>query len=245
MGCYLQYGSYRHDMNATSFTVAKNVTMNEAQQPYAETITWTIQGTVGSEGDTPAVVAAKFYQLEVAYAFWGRDLIFCDDSGNVLQQLRSAGSLTGTRVMQPPACPQGEGAEFVGYRNFTIVVSAEYPMTGSFGGKVLRDFRESISFSGGGPRRAIVECVNMLPQEQVLALYTTFRATQDGSAVGVYGYPLVPPPVFGENMLEEAPSVTLGGPRMSNGILTDFSISWSYRFISALPLSGEPNAWLS
>lgn len=247
MGCYLQYGSYRHETNGASFTVNKSVTLNDAQQPYAEVVTWQIEGQLGSEGDSTATIAAKARNLELAYAVWGRDLAFCDENGTVLQVLLNAGSLTGTRVLSPPSFPKGDGPEFQGIRTYSITVSAEYPMTGALngGGLLLKSFQEKLSFVGGGPRRTVLELVNGPPQPQTLALYTAARATQQGSAVGLFGYPPAPLPIFGESMLEETPQIEYSSPTLKNGIYTDFGVSWTFKFISPSPLAGSalPNVW--
>ncbi len=75
-----------------------------------------------------------------------------------------------------------------------------------------------------------------------MALYTAYRATQTGQAVGLYGYPPVPPPLF-PGKLEEGGRPTLGSPRLRNGVYVDWPVSWSYSFVSATPLVGFPNRW--
>jgi hypothetical protein len=106
----------------------------------------------------------------------------------------------------------------------------------------LRSFNETLTFSGGGPRITVVECANVPPQPQVLNLFTAFRATQVGSAVGMFGYPPIPVPIF-PAALEESGQPAFTSPSLKGGIYVDYGVSWSYRFISATPMAGLPNQW--
>jgi hypothetical protein len=240
----LRYGSYSHAVNEASVQMAASTIDNEAGQPYAVRRTWTIGGR--AEGDDTTAVVNAMALLEAAYSFNFSDLVLEDDSGNVLHALRNAGSLSGVRIIQPVSYPVGEGAELSTFRNYTIVAQADYPAIGAFGGgfNPLRAFSETLSFSGGGPRRAVIECANVPPQEQFINAFTAFRAIQSGSAVGMFAYPLIPAPLF-PGKEEVAGQPTIGSPKLKNGIYIEWPVSWSYTFVSATPLVGLPNRWPS
>lgn len=238
---YLHYGGWTSDAYEVTWTVSRTVVMNEADQPYATRHTWQINGQLQA-ADTAALLTART-ALETAFAYWNRDLWVTATDGTVVESLPLAGSLRGVRVTSPPSYPRGDGAQLSTFRDYSITVEAEYPGT-VLGGVTfpLKSFTETVAYSGGGPKRAVVECVNAPPQEQVVMAYTAYRAAQTGSAVGLLGYPPVPPPLWPDK-LEEAGQPTLTAPRLANGVYTEFGVAWSYRFVSAGPLVGFPNRW--
>jgi hypothetical protein len=239
---YLRYGNYTHSQNEASVRIDKQSIDNDAGQQYAVEHTWAIDGKV--HGDTTAAVWLAYTVLEAAYSADYFDAVLLDDDGNVVHALPNAGSLTGVRVRKPPSYPVGEGAELSTFRTYSIVLSAQYPSAGA--ANPLRSFSETLSFAGGGIRRTVVEIADGPPQEQVLSLYTAQRLTQQGQAVGSFGYPLVPPPLFpGFEEEESVPpgNPQYGSPKLRNGLYVDWPVSWAYRFISGRPLVGLPNRW--
>lgn len=239
---YLQYGSYRHAENEAAYTILVNEIENESGQLYTLRHTWNITGQVHA-ADTAALLV-QLRLLEAAYTVWGRDLAFFDDAGRVCHALPNAGSFTGVKITSF-GYPNGSGAQLSTFRDYAITATADYP-AGAGGGSGLRAFQETLSFRGGGPERAVVEVVNGPPQEQLLKAYTTCSATQSGSAVGRFGYPVVPPPAFpGKERVASVPpgNPVYGSPKFVNGQYTDFPVSWSYEFVSGTPLVGLPNRW--
>lgn len=233
----VRYGSYSHADAECTVAVSQSALENDAGQYYARRVTWTITGRL--QADTPAALAAALVALELAYSVWYGDLgLF--DGNTMVMGLLNGGSLTGVKIVQPPSYPSGEGAQLTTFLDYVIVATADYPA--GAGQNLLKSFTETLAFSGGGPRLAAVECVNVPPQEQVLALYTAYRATQTGQAVGMYGYPPVPPPLF-PGKQEVAGQPTFSSPRLRNGVYVDWPVSWSYSFVSATPLVGLPNRW--
>lgn len=234
----LRYGSYSTPDSECTVVIDKEAVTNDAGQPYALRHTWNIEGQLQA-ADTPNLVAA-INALEFAFAPWFFNLALTDSSGNILHALPSTGSLTGVRITKPPHYPKGDGAQLSTFRDFAITATADYPYIGAI--NPLKAFTETLRFSGGGPRATCVECVNALPQPQILALYTAFRATQVGSAVGMFGYPQVPAPIF-PGALEEAGEPAYTSPRLQYGTYVDFGVSWSYRYVSPVPLIGLPSQW--
>lgn len=241
MALRLRYGSYTHADNSVTVSMDAQRLENDGGGAYLQRETWTVTGRLHG-GDT-ADVKAKFEELERAYLRWGYDLTLETDAGVVVHRLLDGPSVTGTRVVKPPHYPDGTGAQLSTFRDYAIVVTADYPADA---GNPLRSFSETVSFSGGGPRRAVVECTNATPQEQVLVAFTAFRATQTGTAVGLLAYPPVPPPLFpGKEEVASVPpgNPQKGSPQHANGRDFNFPISWTYSFVSGVPLIGEPNRW--
>lgn len=235
---YLRYGNYQTADSEVSVTILREAQVNEAGQPYALRHTWDITGIIF--GDDTAAVVANLLALERAFAFWGNDLALIDSNGTICHAMPSGGSLTGVRITKPPSYPNGDGAELSTFRTYSITATCDYPY-----GPVtnpLKSFTETLAFSGGGPRRIVVECAFGPPQPQIVNQFTAFRATQTGSAVGMYGYPPIPPPIFPAALVENgSPSFT--GGQLRNGVYVDFGVQWAYRFESPTPLIGLPNQW--
>lgn len=235
---YLRYGNYQTADSEVSVTILREAQVNEAGQPYALRHTWDITGIIF--GDDTAAVVANLLALERAFAFWGNDLALIDSNGTICHAMPSGGSLTGVRITKPPSYPNGDGAELSTFRTYSITATCDYPY-----GPVtnpLKSFTETLAFSGGGPRRIVVECAFGPPQPQIVNQFTAFRATQTGAAVGMYGYPPIPPPIFPAALVENgSPSFT--GGQLRNGVYVDFGVQWAYRFESPTPLIGLPNQW--
>lgn len=237
---YLRYGNYQTADSEVSVTILREAQVNEAGQPYALRHTWEIEGTIF--GDDTAAVVANLLALERAFAVWGLDLALIDSNGTICHSMPSGGSLTGVRITKPPSYPNGDGAELSTFRTYSITATCDYPYGLGQVTNPLKSFTETLSFSGGGPRRIVVECAFGPPQPQIVNQFTAFRATQAGSAVGMYGYPPIPPPIFPAALVENgSPSFT--GGQLRNGVYVDFGVQWAYRFESPTPLIGLPNQW--
>ena len=239
---YLRYGNYSHDADTCTFTINASVQEDESGNPFEVNYTWNIEGQIQG-ADQPTVVE-NFRLLETAYATWFQDLGFFTDAGVSTHTLLNSGSISGVKIVGPPSYPRGDGAQLSTFRDFTITATASYPAYGT--ANVLRSYNESLSFSGGGPERAVIECANVPPQEQIIKSYTMRTARQSGSAVGLFAYPTIPAPLFPgkERIVSDPPGNPVkGSPKRRNGKLVDWPISWSYEFISGTPIDGSPNPW--
>ncbi len=238
MSVFLRYGTYTSAANECTVAIDREAVTNDAGQPYALRHTWNIEGQLQA-ADTASVVLL-ILALERAFSFWGLDMALVDSNNNVLHSLYSRGSLTGVRITKPPSFPKGDGAQLSTFRDYVITATAEYPYIGAI--NPLKAFTETLHFSGGGPRATCVECTNIEAQPQILSLYTAYRANQAGSAIGMFGYPAIPGPIF-PGALEEAVTPSFTAPRLQYGNYVDFGVSWAYKFVSPYPLVGLPNQW--
>ena len=139
MSTYLQAGNYRHDSGEIGVTIWKETTRVNGI-PRTLIHRWNISGRL--QKDTTALVIAQINSLVAAYVD-GIDLVLYMDDGTEAHALRSAGSLGGTRILKPPDFPIGQGAELSTFRNYSILVEAEYPALGT----VLLAFQETFSFA--------------------------------------------------------------------------------------------------
>jgi hypothetical protein len=233
MAVYLKYGAYRHDDNEVTVSISRSAIDSGNGRYIGVAHRWSITGQLLA--DTQAELATKVQLLESAYARWNRDLVLYGDGDRVLHALLNAGSTTGVRITDPVSYPDGTGAQWSTFRDYTIGATAEYPVTTGF---VLRSFSEAISRSGGHPRIVALECVNGPADIQMVAQRTAYRVQQSGSATAFRGKPTPPPPYWPAFL--ESSTVTEIAPQFQNGELTDAGVQWSYSFVSAAPLLGAP-----
>lgn len=233
---YLKFGDYRHDDHEVTVSIDAQALNNDDGDRYLTAWTWRIAGR--KEADTFSALMASLRALETAYQDWDKDVRLHAADGTVVHELTTGNSVSGVRVLSPVHYPVGEGAQASTFRDYAVVVGAEYQ--DGPGANPLRSFQETLSFAGGGPVRDVVECVDAPAQEQVLRRHSAYRATQSGTAVGLTDYPFFPPPLFPDK-LQFAPQVTRGSPRLRNGEYTDWPVSWSYTYVSGTPLVGLPN----
>ena len=247
---YLQYGSYVHDQGECAITIARTSRIeNGIVLGYTER--WNVQGRLqitptGDAAADQAQLSARITAMQLAYAQQGLNLgLYFDDGTPSVHYLQSARTAGGTRVAKPPEFPLGTGAEYSTFRNFALAVEAEF-LDSSIG---LVSWTESLSFFGGGPQFGFLLTLNGPPQKQLLRQQTTYRATQQGEAVGLTAYPVAPGPLWPadehsdqRHVAQTLPQRTGSGP---NAVYYDFKTRWSYVFESAAPLVGVPTGWPS
>jgi hypothetical protein len=238
---YLKYGTYRHADNEVSVVISKEGLFTSGLSRGVRE-RWSIAGRL--QAADQAGLTAAIDALAAAYSVQGQDVAFYRDNDQPTSHaISSAATNGGVRVVVPPSFPEGKGAEYSTFRNYTIVLEAELLDPSA----TLVSWHESLSFSGGGPQFAFLEPINGLPQKQLLKQFTTFRAAQAGEAVGYLGYPVPPPPLWpdaehaGARQIRYELPQRMGPP--GRPVYTHFKVSWSYSFEDAGPLVGLPTAW--
>jgi hypothetical protein len=198
--------------------------------------TMTIQGELIY--DTQAGISSAILELEAAYLYDGRDLVFHQDDGaNTPHQLLSGNSLSGTRVRQFEFAPIGNG-EYATARTFRIVVDAEYDISE----KEVLEFRETLRFIGTtGPRWRAIEIAVGSPLVQVLSQNSVQRIYQQGFARGLSGYPIYPGPLFPAIEHGHLRQQEMIGPDQTRNFYKNFGIRWRYVYSAGSPQSGQPN----
>lgn len=240
----LAYGDFRHPLGQPAIVISRRTRFSDAGTPLAVVERWEINGLL--QAASPAEMSERIDALEAAYASGGQDLVLYLPDGSTASSHRLVNSQTlgGVRVVRPPNYPQGRGSEYATIRTFTVALEAELPVLPL--DTALVSYRETLEFRGGGPRFGHLEPLVGLPIKQVLRRHTIFRATQRGEAVGWVAYP-TPPLALWPAALVESGTLRATSPRRRGSgealAYTDFPITWSYQFESALPLYGTPNVW--
>ncbi len=239
---FLKYGNYQHADNEASVVISKEGLFTSAGMPQGVRERWTINGRL--QASSQAQLTATIAALAAAYSVQGQDVAFYLDNGQPTSHaIPSAATNGGVRVVVPPSFPEGRGAEYSTFRNYTIVLEAEWLDPNA----TLLSWHEVLSFQGGGPQFGYLEPINGLPQKQLLKQFTTFRATQAGEAVGYWSYPAPAAPLWpaaehlGVREIRYELPHRMGPPGAP--VYTQFKVSWSYQFEDAGPLVGAPTAW--
>lgn len=240
-GMFVRYigprGSYTHGVGEVEYRVQQQTLYTERQAPYATLVTIQLDGVL--IGKSPAVLDARAVQLAAAYRDGG-DLYLYRSGGTATSfSLRSANTTGGVRVTQPPSIPTMAGAAFATHLPFSIVVEGEVPLGAN--GAVYQSFTETLQFTGGGPKYGFLEPLVGAPVRMRLRERTVFRAVQSGSAVALYGNPILPPPLW-PAWMKEAPQISRTSPTPVGvrRTLKNYGVSWSYQFESSGPLTGVP-----
>jgi hypothetical protein len=235
---FLQYGQYPHALNEARMSLSRTgLFVNGMSRGYNEA--WHVSGMFF--GANATALTSGMATMKAAYAVQSQDIgFFNDDSSPTAMLLLSSTCRGGTRVIQPPSFQKLDGAEYTSYVSYQLAVEGEVFDPNN----AVISWRESLSFSGGGPAVVWLETLNTQPQPQITKQYTTYRATQSGSATGLYSYPIVPSPLWPQFEIQNQRNVSETGPERSGPInqafLSDFGVSWSYQFASAIPFTGQP-----
>jgi hypothetical protein len=235
---YLRYGNHTHPLGEAAIAITKEMIENEAGEPYAVRERWTISGMV--IGTSPTSIKTQLTALDTAYSANGKNLsLLMPDKTESTHRMISSACQGGVRVIQRPSFPNGGGAEHVTKREYMIVLEGIVLLSSS---QVILSFEEVLSFSGGGPRYGHLEPLEGPPIKQRLKQSTPYVVTQEGQAVGLYGYPAIPPSIWPGDKTE-APRIRRYSPRKKGGNYYEYKVSWAYEFKAAYPLTGSPHVW--
>lgn len=246
MSAFVKYGTYSHPPGLVDVQQQRQTLFNEADNPYATLERWVLNVTLVSQHPTnpQGDLDAKLAALKTAYAQNGKDVKLLMPNGSTASQLAmiSSQAIGGVRVIRPPSITTLQRAGMVTNVEVTIELEAEFPLPANQR-PVFRSFTEELVFEGGAAIDGWLYPHQAPPVKQRLRQRDTFRATQSGTAVGLYGYPPIPlPKFFGHQVGPRAPSQLRSPTPRANGF-QDFSRSWEYRFESNFPLVGIPHAW--
>jgi len=128
------------------------------------------------------------------------------------------------------------------------VYSASQPYTATYyaeslvtTGSQIVEFKEMIDCDPGGEERVMVGGAVNLPERQIGRQYAPWKYTQQGTAVGLFAYPEVPPPLWPGFLVKDEPRVMDESPDTQGPIPMNFRRSWVYQYESPFKLYGAPH----
>jgi hypothetical protein len=234
-----------HDDAECDVQIFRLPLLNDGGQQRGYKETWHVRGMLLA--DTAAELNTKIGQLKTAYIVQGKDIaLLLNDGSTSTHAVDTARTAGGVFVVDGPNVPEGGGAEFAessSFRHYEITLEATVLDTTV----QFTAWAEAIGFSGGGPHDVHIPTLTGLPQKQRVYRATPFRAFQSGSAIGQFGWPVPPPPLWpaAEKIPErdiQFKSPNRAGPP-GKPYYTDFEVTWRYSFEAATPLNGRPNKW--
>lgn len=172
------------------------------------------------------------------------DIVLLEDDGATPTAFvfRAADCILGPDILEANL-PSNAGKVYATSQPYEATFYAEILATSE--ANPIIEFRETVDDSGsGGWERVFVGGAINPPEEQIGQQYATYRYIQQGSAVGLFSYPPIPPPLWPGALKRPRPRVaresadTLGAVRPTN-----FRISWAYEFESNYELFGEPHTF--
>lgn len=203
--------------------------------------TLTIRGKV--YGDSPSAITAKLQAMERHYPIGGTlsTAGLYENAGTpTAHVLRPSYPGAVIRVMNF-GYPVGNGTQYATERDYTLTLYLEEPPAAGFRTNLI-SFRESLSFSGGGPVFDFFRPPRGRPIKFIRNEFVEYRVIQEGSAMGLFSYPGYPPPIF-PGALMAPPTLSPTGPERAGQFAGQWPVSWRYEFGSTEPLVGLPNAW--
>lgn len=238
MTIYVRYGTYQHQPGEVEYSFQREVLLNEREVAYAYRTTVQMQGLLLA--DSTDDMNVKVRSLEAAYSRSDRDWVVEQDGQALEVSIYDSNTISGVTITGGVSYPTNRNAAYVTILPYEINLTADVIIESEL--FALRSFEETLRFSGGGPRFLHIETAVGRPVKQLGRRNTIYRAVQSGSAVGLYRRPVVPRPIF-PGALVESPETEYDSGVYRGDTLTDLSVSWVYRYESALPLSGRPNVW--
>lgn len=244
----IRYGNYTHALGEPALSIDRETLFTDALTPWAERVRWTIAGVITNQGGTEATLNAKVRNLETAYSVPNRDLALLLTSGVAAagHSITNSATIGGVRIIKPPHYPKGDGVEGVTMRTFGVVLEAIVAVSSS---TALLSWTETIKFSGGGPEYGYLQPLTGKPIRQRLRQHSIYRASQQGSAVGLYSYPLPGSSLWPVYQLATR-KVDYRSPKRqgySSGadVNIEFLVSWAYQFASdnQLTAANGPRRW--
>ena len=247
---YLQIGNYAFPPYEVGLTISRQCQIVKGIV-ISYTDRWDFQGRMqvvptGNFNTDQAAVSVAIAQREQSLLnAINSDITFFFDNGTAsAHQILANNTQGGVRLVQPLSYPDGKGAEYSTYRNWTAAIEADYYSSTV----AIYDFRETVNFTGdGGPIWKYQLALNGTPYPQTLFQQSTYSAVQSGRAVSLGTYTSPPQPLFPGNEQTWRRQIVMNGPDRvgfpPNGYFKDFEVLWTYFFESVAPLSALPNIY--
>jgi hypothetical protein len=239
----VKYGSYTHPVSSTGLTFSTEIRENEQGLPVAIDYTVNLEGKLLNPTANPRDLDHLIATLEAAYSIRGLDFGIVHKDGRPTRAFwRNSDTIGGIRA-NFYAAPNYQGAEYVTYRTFQLRVT--FSMLPFNSPQFLR-FTETIQISGGGPTFDVMEVPFGEGIRHRTRTHSKCTATQSGSAVTRFKFPIIPRPIWPHALAKAQPDETTvyrpkGGRPNGQITLEECEISWRYDYVWPTRLFGVPH----
>ena len=234
-----KYGTYSHPANECLIAAfIERRQYNSRGKAQTKIRRMVVQGEIIADGQ--AAIDARVAQIQANYLLEGSTAVFLRDDLTPTHYEIDGTSARSVRILDLSFQQQDGKAHFATGLPFTITIEGEYGITDL---DTLVSYTETIGYIGtGGPRRVLVECDNVIPQEQIVSNNTAVTVIQSGSAVGSLTYPLFNGPIFPTQIDNpDGYQQFKSAPRADGKVFVDWPIRWNYRMtFPFFPASIDP-----
>jgi hypothetical protein len=229
---YLSYNGFQHANNEVSFTISYHPLRSQLGVYYADQVRWDCKGQLINYS-SQAALTEQLILLENIYSHDGGDVVFYLDDGETptAHTMYSSNCIGGTRIAQGISYPDTWGSsEYAAgntvNRSYTFAIEGIIAFTNE---NVTLEFDETVELHGtGGPTQVWLPVAQGPFIQQQTTQQSTFKLTQTGSALGLYGTPTPPSPLYPENEIQPLRSIRQGTPKLYGAF--HWPVSWSYTF---------------
>ena len=237
---YLKIGSRIRPFNEADVGITYEPRFDVQRKMVAVSEVWNISGRVVLQTNaTQTRMTQALMLLQQDFEQYRPDLVFLEDNGVTesffklkANELLEGPTLIGASFPDDPSNVYETGTAY------TATMMGVRPIGTS---NAILSFTETISCpeSGGEIRGYVGGAIN-LPELQTFKQHQYFHFYQTGSAVGLYGYPVPPPPIWPAYLLKRM-IPTRTAPRIQGPVKQEFEVSWQYEFGSPFELIGAPH----
>lgn len=239
---YLQIGGRVRPFNEADVSISYVPQFDGERRMVKIRTVWQIDGSILLQTNaTQRNMTSAIVLLEQDFRQYRPNLIFLEDDRSTPSKL----ALMANNCLDGPmltnfSYPKDANKVYAISMPYTATMEADVAV-GSVGNAIM-DFSEEIIDEGtGGWERVMVGGAINPPEEQIGVQYNPYKYRQNGTAVGLYDYPKIPPPIWPALLTRPHPQVSLSGPQVRGTVDQMFRITWSYSFISNYRLFGRPH----
>lgn len=248
---YISRGSYDHDNNEATFSVAKESEF--ADNRVLIGTAWKVKVRGMMSGADAQALSTEMLAMEAAYSLTTGNFIVKDNSSAevALFKIEGARTIGGIRLMRFNYA-LSEPAELSTYVRYEIDLEADFGGIGIIGGgtapqDTVLTWNETISMRGdGGPRFVYRENRNGPPQKQIVSQRTPVFAQQRGEAVGLYNWPSASQPKWPQFLsgpdtdIQRTSAQSVGGSGLQQQ-RREYRIAWNYAFLMPSLQTASPS----
>jgi hypothetical protein len=227
----LQYGDYHHGDNECEISIIRTPWKNNFGDTIGYTERWNVKGRLLATGaDLVENLTMQIQDLIMAYEKKGKDVILLANTTPTAHKMYDENTFGGVQVIEMPTFPDGNGAEYATYRDYTLALEARFINDDA---ENLMSYSESISMQGSGRGRfVILEVLDGAPVKQKTSSRTACRLIQEGEATGLNEWPAPQIPIMSEDdMVSDSKNIIKYHPQITaNGKYWEFRTTWHYEF---------------
>lgn len=238
---YLRIGSFTRPFNEATASITYQPQYDARNRVIAVKERWAISGRIVLQTNaTQSRMTAAIRTLSRDANQVRPDLVFIEDDGvtETALALRAADCVEGPNLISA-SFPDDSANVYATGVQYGLDYEAMRVAQGS-GSDIVTEFQETVANPSGGEVRGYVGGAINFPELQRFRQHAPFEYTQSGTAVGMYGYPIPPLPLWPQFLLRK-PEIVRTGPEINGPIPMYFRVDWSYSFGSPFELFGNPH----